>query len=119
MTPFGTKLLELRQLRKISHDQLAIKLKLSAAELSAWQNGLNGQPSLVMLFQIERAMQLTPYEIADLKQAVRFSAPEVTIRTQGLGLAAIELAHLFASRLARLPEKSVSAIRKILDKAGE
>lgn len=116
MTPFGVKLGELRQLRRMPHDDLARQLKMNAAELTSWQAGLNGTPSLVLLFQIERVLKLTPFEVAELKNAARLSAPEVVVRTQGLSVAAIELLYVFAERVGRLPDKTIAAIRKLLDK---
>jgi transcriptional regulator with XRE-family HTH domain len=119
MTPFGVKITEFRTARKMSHDELARQLKLSAAELTTWQNGFNGVPSLVMLYQIERILKLTPFEIGELKAAARISAPEVVIPTQGLSISAVILLHLFTARLPRMADKTIVAIRKLLEKSPE
>lgn len=107
MTPFGLKLTDLRNARKMSNDDLARGLKVQASHLTAVMNGFHGVPSPVLLFQIERVLQLSRFEMEELKAAARLSNPQPNISTTGLSPEATELVNLLAIHIARLPQARI------------
>jgi transcriptional regulator with XRE-family HTH domain len=120
MTPFGRVLTDLRRVRKLSHDQLAAKLKMTPAELTSVMTGYRGFPSPVLIFQIEREMDLTRFELENLKAAGRVSNPEITFNLAGLEAEQIEFVNILAAYLRKIGpghmHTMLEAVKKIIDK---
>ena len=116
MTPFAEKLNELRDDRKMSHDALAKSLQMTPVELSSLLNGYAGLPSPVMLFRIERALQLSRYEFEDLKAALRHSNPLVTINLAGRDAGYYDLVHKLAAHLGDFPPRAINNLRDEVNK---
>ena len=116
MTPFGRKIMEFCEARRKRRDDLAKALKLDPAKLTAIMNGFDGVPSPVMIFQIERELQLTRFELEELKSAARISNPAVVLSTAGLEQDAVEFANLLSQNLSRLPSRSIAELLSVLKK---
>lgn len=116
MTPFAEKLTELRDDRKMSHDALAKSLQMTPAELSSMMNGYAGLPSPVMMFRVERALQLSRFEFEDLKAALRHSNPVVTINLAGRDALYYDLIHNIADHLGDFPPRAIGQLRDEIKK---
>lgn len=112
MTPFGARLRALRAERGLTQTELAARLNVSAAYLSALEHGRRGRPQPGLVMQICGALDLIWDEAETLKALAERSAPRVTLDTGGLSPLATELVNDLADRLPDLDE---SALRAILD----
>lgn len=114
MTPFGVRLRELRAGRGLTQKDLAARLEVSAAYLSALEHGRRGRPGPGLVVEICGHLNLTWDEAEELKRLALISHPKVTLDTAGLGPAATELANRFAERLPGLGDKEVEELMGIL-----
>ena len=110
MTPFGTKVRELRATRGISQKRMAAELGLSAAYISALERGRRGRPASGLVMQICGYFNLIWDEAEELAHLARLSHPRVVVDTAGLSARATELANLLAERIAELDEETVEWI---------
>lgn len=117
MTPFGERLRELRAERNMSQKELAKKIGVSAAYLSALEHGKRGTPRWILVQQIISSLNIIWDEADELQGLALRSAPRVTIDTAGLSPRATELANLLASGVDVLSDKSIEDLRIRLDAA--
>ena len=115
MTPFGVRLRALRAERGLTLSDLAGRLTVSAAYLSALEHGRRGRPQPGLVMQICGALDLIWDEAETLKALARISAPRVTLDTGGLSPRATELANRLAERLADLDEPTLERLLVVLD----
>lgn len=115
MTPFGLHLRSLRAQRGLTLSDLAERLTVSAAYLSALEHGHRGRPQPGLVMQICGALDLIWDEAETLKALAEISAPRVTLNTAGLSPLATELANLLATRLAHLDEETLERLLLVLD----
>ncbi len=99
------------------HDDLARKLKIDPARLTAIQSGFDGIPSPVLIFQIERELELSRFELEDLKAAARLSNPQPVLNAAGLDEHAVEFINLLAQYLPKLPARAIGDMADILKKS--
>lgn len=117
MTPFGERLRELRAERNMTQKELARKIGVSAAYLSALEHGKRGTPRWILVQQIISCLNIIWDEADELQALALHSAPRVTIDTAGLSPRATELANLLASGIDVLSDESIEDLRIRLDAA--
>jgi transcriptional regulator with XRE-family HTH domain len=110
VTPFGTRLRQLRAERSISLKQMAEALGVSAAYLSALEHGRRGRPTHAMVVAICAQLNIIWDEADELLRLARLSHPRVTVDTQGLTPEATELANLLAERIRKLPPDRIDRL---------
>ena len=114
MTPFGTRLRQLRSERRIALKDMAEALGVSAAYLSALEHGRRGRPTHAMVVAVCAQLNIIWDEADELARLARLSHPRVTVDTAGLSAAATELANLLAERIRKLPPDRVVRLLDIL-----
>lgn len=115
MTPFGARLRELRVEHGITQAELADRLQISAAYLSALEHGRRGAPSTGLVHQICAELGLIWDASEELLDLARVSNPRVTLNTAGLSPDQTVLANRIAQTIARLTPESVSSLLAVLD----
>ncbi|MBB4286534.1 helix-turn-helix domain-containing protein [Roseospira goensis] len=110
MTPFGARLRALRAARGLTLNELAARLTVSPAYLSALEHGHRGRPQPGLVMQICGALDLIWDEAEHLKALAAVSAPRVTLDTGGLSPLATELANTLAARLRDLDDETLRAM---------
>ncbi|MQX35867.1 helix-turn-helix domain-containing protein [Roseospira navarrensis] len=114
MTPFGARVRALRAERGMSLNDLAARLTVSPAYLSALEHGHRGLPQPGLVMQICGALDLIWDEAEALKALAAVSAPRVTLRTGGLSPLATEVANELARRLRDLDDDTLRALLDVL-----
>ncbi len=102
MTPFGTKIRELRAARGVTMKDMAAALRVSPAYLSALEHGRRGRPSWAQVQAIIGYFNVIWDEATEIERLARLSHPRVTIDTSGLDPSATELANRLAEEIAHL-----------------
>ena len=115
MTPFGARLRELRASRGMALKQLAERLQISEAYLSALEHGRRGAPGSGLVHQVCDAFDLIWDEAEEIARLARLSHPRVVVDTAGLSPGHTALANRLAQTIARLPDATVAALHAVLD----
>ncbi len=110
MTPFGTKVRELRSMRKIALKKMAEDLGVTSAYFSALEHGHRGRPGSGLIQQISAYFELDWDEAEELKRLAELSHPRVTVDTGGLSPAATELANVLAENIDDMDEDTIEWI---------
>jgi transcriptional regulator with XRE-family HTH domain len=114
MTPFGTRLRQLRGERGMSLKLMAEALGVSAAYLSALEHGRRGRPTHAMVVAICAQLNIIWDDADELVRLARLSHPRITVDTAGLTPAATELANLLAERIRKLPPERIEKLLEVL-----
>ncbi len=115
MTPFGARLRALRSELGITQADLAQRLQVSAAYLSALEHGRRGAPSTGLVHQICAELGLIWDAAEELLHLARLSHPRVTVNTAGLTPEQTALANRLAQTIGKLPPATVATIHALLD----
>jgi transcriptional regulator with XRE-family HTH domain len=115
MTPFGARVRALRAAHGVTLRDLAARLQVSAAYLSALEHGKRGAPSDGLVHQVCDAFGLIWDEAEELAQLARLSHPRVTVDTAGLTPEQTALANRLAQSIHRLSPETVAALHAVLD----
>lgn len=115
MTPFGARLRSLRTEIGITQAELADRLQVSAAYLSALEHGRRGAPSTGLVHQICAELGLIWDASEELLHLARLSNPRVTVNTAGLTAEQTALANRIAQNIAKLPPEAVARLHAVLD----
>lgn len=115
MTPFGARLRTLRAERGVTLKQLAARLEVSAAYLSALEHGKRGAPSSGLVHQVCDAFDLIWDEAEELARLARLSHPRVVVDTAGLTPEQTALANRISQGIHRLSPETVAALHALLD----
>ena len=115
MTPFGARLRALRSELGITQAELAQRLQVSAAYLSALEHGRRGAPSTGLVHQICAELGLIWDAAEELLHLARLSHPRVTVNTAGLTPEQTALANRLAQTIRRLSPETIAALHAILD----
>lgn len=110
MTPFGRRIRELRSAKGASQKEMAATLGVSAAWLSALENGKRGRPSWDFIQRIIGYFNVIWDDADELQALARISHPRITVDTSALSPEATELANLLAERIARLGRDDLEAL---------
>ena len=117
MTPFGERLRELRAIRGMTQKQMAARIGVSPAYLSALEHGKRGTPRWILVQQIIACLNVIWDEADDLQRLAMRSAPKVTIDTSSLSPRATELANLLAAGIDHLGDPELEDLRLRLEAA--
>jgi transcriptional regulator with XRE-family HTH domain len=115
MTPFGARLRTLRAERGMTLKDLAARLQVSAAYLSALEHGKRGAPSSGLVHQVCDVFDLIWDEAEELSRLARLSHPRVVVDTAGLTPEQTALANRISQSIRRLPPETVAALHALLD----
>ena len=115
MTPFGARLRALRAGRRMTMADLAGRLEVSSAYLSALEHGHRGAPGTGLVHQICDVFGLIWDEADELARLARLSHPRVVVDTAGLTPEQTALANRLAQTIHRLPHATVAALHAVLD----
>ena len=110
MTPFGAKIRGWRQSKNRTLHQQAEALGVSAAYLSALENGFRGRPSAVLVDQICVWLGLIWDDAEELKRLATLSHPKPTINARGHNADAIYMVNFLAQNIDRLSATDCRAI---------
>lgn len=116
MTPFGQKLRQLREQRKLTQAQMAEAVGVSAAYLSALEHGKRGRPSWHLVQSIIQHLGIIWDEAEELIKLSRISHPKVTIDTSGLSPLATQLANELSVKISKLDDAVLQLMLKQLAK---
>lgn len=116
MTPFGEKVRELRKARGISQKQMAKKLAISPAYLSALEHGHRGRPSWALIQQIISFFNIIWDEAEELENLARISHPRMVVDTSGLSAEATELVNLLNREIRNMDDKKIKKMLDIIKK---
>lgn len=119
MTPLGLKLRALRAERRMTLSQLAQRMALSPAYLSALEHGHRGMAGPKLLHRLSEAFGLAWDEADLLRRLAQLSHPRVTVDTAGLSAAKTELANRLARTIAHMAPETVGAMLALLDAHGQ
>ena len=114
MTPFGVRIREWRQRKNRTLNQQAEMLGVSAAYLSALENGTRGRPSVVLVDQICAWLGLIWDDAEELKRLAALSHPKPSINARGHSSESIYMVNLLAKNIDRLSVDDCRAITKIV-----
>ncbi len=102
MTPFGRRVRELRAARGVNQKEMASAMGVSAAWLSALENGKRGKPSWDFIQRIIGYFNVIWDDADELTALARISHPRIVVDTAGLSPEATEFANLVAERISLL-----------------
>ena len=111
MTPFGVKVRELRQHRKITLKKMAEDLGVSSAYFSALEHGYRGQPGSGLVQQICGYFDLIWDDAEELRHLAKLSHPRIVVDTAALSPKATELANTRAETIQDLDEETIDWVR--------
>ena len=110
MTPFGARVRELRDLKKIPQKTMAEDLHVSSAYLSALEHGNRGRPGPGFVMQVANYFGLIWDDVDNLKILANLSHPRVRVDTGGLSPQATLLANLLAIHISELNDDTINQI---------
>ena len=114
MTPFGVKIRKWRQCKNRTLHQQAEELGVSAAYLSALENGTRGRPSVVLVDQICVWLGLIWDDAEELKRLAALSHPKPTINARGHSAEAIYMVNFLAQNIDRLSATDCRAVTDVI-----
>jgi len=114
MTPFGSKMRELRAARGVTMKDMAEGLGVSAAYLSALEHGRRGTPTWYLVQRIIAYFNIIWDEAEELARLAQESDPRVVVDTSGLSPAATHFANRLARQISELSEADLAAMAEIL-----
>ena len=114
MTPFGLKLRNLRENKKITTTELAKVLKVSTAYLSMLENGKRGKPPNGMVELICAYFGLIWDDSEELKNAANISDTNAQINTTSLGINATTLTNVLKNNIKWLNDDELIELSKII-----
>jgi len=110
MTPFGSRIRELRAERGVTQKQMAATLGVSAAYLSALEKGNRGAPAWDFVQRIITYFNIIWDDAEELQMLALTSHPRVVVDTTKLSTEATELANLLARRIGELNRQDLEAV---------
>lgn len=110
MTPFGRRVRELRAAKGVSQKDMAAALEVSAAWLSALENGRRGRPTWDFIQRIIAYFNVIWDDADELLELARISHPRIVVDTAGLAPEATEFANLVAERISLLSKEDLAEL---------
>jgi transcriptional regulator with XRE-family HTH domain len=117
MTPFGARVRELRRARGVTMSQMAARLGVSPAYLSALEHGKRGRPPFTLVQGVIHVLGVIWDEADALVRLADMSDPRVTIDTAGLEPAATQLANRLSRIIHALDDATLAQLDHVLDQA--
>lgn len=115
-TPFGQKLAQLRAERGMKLKELAARLNVTPAYLSALETGARGVPNRRFLHQICQIFAIIWDEADALSALAQASNPQPMIEVRGKSADHVRLANMVAGRIPTLTDQEVIAWLKHFEK---
>ncbi len=115
MTPFGRKLRELRQQRRLTLKEMAGELGVSAAYLSALEHGKRGVPAWYLVQRVIAYFNVIWDEAEELERLAQISDPRVVVGTAGLSPESTEFANRLAREVANLEPEDFRELSGLLE----
>lgn len=119
MTPFGARLRALRQARGETARDLAQRLGVTPAYISALEHGHRGRPSRRFVELVCQHYGIIWDDAEALQALARRSHPRVVVDAGGLTPTHVELANVMAERLKDFSESEARELLLELRKRGE
>tara|TARA_R110002110_G_scaffold12692_16_gene60247 strand:+ start:16647 stop:17039 length:393 start_codon:yes stop_codon:yes gene_type:complete len=116
MTPFGSRIRELRRERGLTMKEMAAALRVTSAYLSALEHGRRGRPSWPLVQAIIGYFNVIWEDAEELERLARISHPRVVIDTSGLGPQATEAANRLAAEIAHMSSSEIAMLIALLDR---
>lgn len=116
-TPFGEAIRRIRQERGIRQKDMAKALNVSAAYLSALENGKRGQPGFDFLQRVAGYLNIIWDEADDLFRVAAISHPRIVVDTAGMPAEYTALANRLARQIGALSPQTVQELSDVLDRA--
>lgn len=110
MTPFGRRVRELRAAKGVSQKDMAAALEVSAAWLSALENGRRGRPTWDFIQRIIAYFNVIWDDADELLELARISHPRIVVDTAGLAPEATEFANLVSERISLLSKEDLAEL---------
>lgn len=107
MTPFAQRIRQLRAERGITQKQMAKDLDVSAAYLSALENGHRGAPNWQFVQMVIGYFNVIWDDAEELETLALQSHPKVIVDTRNLSVEATELANLLSLKIDKLKKKDL------------
>lgn len=114
MTPFGTKLRQLRKERGLTLAEMAKAVHVSSAYLSALEHGKRGRPSWRVVQSLIAYLNIIWDDAEELVRLSKISHPKISVDTSGLTPEATELANQLALNIGKLDEADILILLKNL-----
>ena len=116
MTPFGSKMRELRREHNRTQQQQAMFLGVSKAYISALETGWRGQPSTIFVDRICVWLGLIWDDAEDLKRLASLSHPKPSIDARGQSANAVHLSNFLAQNIKRLSSEDCGELIKEMER---
>ncbi|MGV3548198.1 helix-turn-helix domain-containing protein [Rhizobium sp.] len=116
-TPFGEAIRKIRRERGISQKDMAKALNVSAAYLSALENGKRGQPGFDFLQRVAGYLNIIWDEADDLFRVAAISHPRVVVDTAGMPASYTAFANALARQIHALRPETIRQLAELLDSA--
>lgn len=110
MTPFGLRLRELRRDKGVTQKEMARALGISAAYLSALEQGRKGKPGWDFVQRVIAYFNVIWDDADELRRLARVSHPRVVVDTAGLCPEATLFANLVAERISAIGRDDMAAL---------
>jgi transcriptional regulator with XRE-family HTH domain len=119
MTPFGSRVRQLRAKKRVTQKQMAADLGVSPAWLSALEKGHRGRPNWAFLQRIIAYFNIIWDEADELVELARLSHPRITVDTSGMSPEATETANLLAELIGDLDSRELDLLLRELRRMRE
>ncbi|MBX9456996.1 MAG: helix-turn-helix domain-containing protein [Rhizobium sp.] len=116
-TPFGEAIRKIRRERGISQKEMARALNVSAAYLSALENGKRGRPGFDFLQRVAGYLNIIWDEADDLFRVASVSHPRIVVDTVGMPALYTEFANRLARQIRLIGPETVRELSDVLDRA--
>jgi transcriptional regulator with XRE-family HTH domain len=113
MTPFGLFMRTLRLEEGLLLKDVAERMEVTSAYLSALEHGKKGVPSSSFISMLENRLKLDAKQRDALRRAVRDSSTNLAIPSKSKP-SAFETAHAFARKLPSLSDRQLIQINNIV-----
>ena len=110
MTPFGSRVRELRRQKGVTQRQMAASLGVSPAWLSALEKGTRGRPSWEFVQRVIGYFNVIWDDADELQELARISHPRIVVDTSRLVPEATEFANLVAEHITRLDREDLAEL---------
>ena len=117
MTPFGSKLRQLRKAKGIKLKEMSEGVGVSSAYLSALEHGKRGMPTWAMVQRIISFFNVIWDDAEELQRLAEISDPRIVVDTAGMDPKATEFANRLALDIGKLDSKALDDLLISLSKA--
>ena len=117
MTPFGSKLRQLRKAKGIKLKEMSEGVGVSSAYLSALEHGKRGTPTWAMVHRIISFFNVIWDDAEELQRLAEISDPRIVVDTAGMDPKATEFANRLALDIGKLDSKVLDELLISLSKA--